>query len=79
MTINDFEKWSKIQIENNQKDFIEQVYIPVVVEHIAEHGCSGLKCKKCPLNNMCDRDVSKSKKIALQVLAMIKLKGVDNK
>ena len=43
-------------------------YVPVVMQHIRDHGCSGLKCKRCPLNNICDRDASKSKDLAAQVI-----------
>lgn len=43
-------------------------YVPVVMQHIRDHGCSGLKCKRCPLNNVCDRDASKSKDLAAQVI-----------
>lgn len=44
-------------------------YVPVVMEHIAKHGCSGLKCKRCPLNNVCDRNASRSKELANQMIA----------
>lgn len=43
-------------------------YVPVVMEHIAKHGCSGLKCKRCPLNNICDKNAAKSKELANQMI-----------
>ena len=43
-------------------------YVPVVMEHIAKHGCSGLKCKRCPLNNVCDRNAAHSKDLANQMI-----------
>ena len=44
-------------------------YVPVVMQHIREHGCSGLKCKRCPMNNVCDRNASNSKELANQLIA----------
>ena len=44
-------------------------YVPVVMEHISKHGCSGLKCKRCPLNLVCDKNASKSKELANQMIA----------
>lgn len=44
-------------------------YVPVVMEHISKHGCSGLKCKRCPLNNICDRNAARSKELANQMIA----------
>ena len=43
-------------------------YVPVVLEHISKHGCSGLKCKRCPLNNVCDRNAAHSKELANQMI-----------
>jgi len=44
-------------------------YVPVVLQHIRDHGCSGLKCKRCPLNNVCDRNAKNSRDLAAQVIA----------
>ena len=51
------------------KEQLLRNYVPVVMQHIRDHGCSGLKCKRCPLNNLCDRNASKSKELAAQVIA----------
>ena len=84
MTPKEFEKWAQAQTMRGMgkpqanAEFIKRMYIPVTVEHISEHGCSGLKCKKCPLKLMCDKDTSKAKELAIKMLAMIKLQGVQN-
>lgn len=59
----------RINLTENQKEQIVRNYVPVVMQHIRDHGCSGLKCKRCPLNNLCDRNASKSKELASQVIA----------
>ncbi len=59
----------RINLTENQKEQIVRNYVPVVMQHIRDHGCSGLKCKRCPLNNLCDRNASKSKELAAQVIA----------
>lgn len=51
-------------------------YVPVVMQHICDHGCSGLKCKRCPLNNVCDRDASKSKELANQIITYANLQRI---
>ena len=51
------------------KEELLRNYVPVVMEHISKHGCSGLKCKRCPLNNVCDRNAAKSKELANQMIA----------
>jgi len=51
------------------REMIIRNYVPVVMDHIAKHGCSGLKCKRCPLNNICDRNAAKSKELANQMIA----------
>lgn len=51
-------------------------YVPVVMQHIRDHGCSGLKCKRCPLNNVCDRDASKSKELANQIITYANLQRI---
>lgn len=53
-------------------------YVPVVMEHISKHGCSGLKCKRCPLNNICDRNAAKSKELANQMIAYANAQKVAN-
>ena len=50
------------------KEELLRNYVPVVMEHISKHGCSGLKCKRCPLNNVCDRNAAKSKELANQMI-----------
>lgn len=54
-------------------------YVPVVMEHIAKHGCSGLKCKRCPLNNICDRNAAKSKELANQMIAYANAQAMSKK
>ena len=54
-------------------------YVPVVMEHIAKHGCSGLKCKRCPLNNICDRNAAKSKELANQMIAYANANAMSKK
>jgi len=51
-----------------KEEFVRN-YVPVVLQHIRDHGCSGLKCKRCPLNNVCDRNAKNSKTLAAQVIA----------
>ena len=51
------------------KEELVRNYVPVVLQHIRDHGCSGLKCKRCPLNNVCDKNAGKSKELAAQVIA----------
>lgn len=51
------------------KEELVRNYVPVVLQHIRDHGCSGLKCKRCPLNNVCDRNAQNSKTLAAQVIA----------
>ena len=51
------------------REMLIRNYVPVVMDHIAKHGCSGLKCKRCPLNNVCDRNAAKSKELANQMIA----------
>lgn len=53
---------------NMTKEEILREYVPVVMEHISKHGCSGLKCKRCPLNNVCDKNASKAKELANQMI-----------
>lgn len=50
------------------KEALLREYVPVVLEHISKHGCSGLKCKRCPLNNVCDKNAAKSKDLANQMI-----------
>lgn len=50
------------------KEGLLRNYVPVVLEHISKHGCSGLKCKRCPLNNVCDKNAAKSKDLANQMI-----------
>lgn len=50
------------------KEELLRNYVPVVLEHISKHGCSGLKCKRCPLNNICDKNAAKSKDLANQMI-----------
>lgn len=44
-------------------------YVSILIKHISLHGCSGIKCKNCPLIDRCDKDASKSKDIASKVVA----------
>ena len=53
---------------NMTKEALLREYVPVVLEHISKHGCSGLKCKRCPLNNVCDKNAAKSKDLANQMI-----------
>ena len=53
---------------NMTKEELLRNYVPVVLEHISKHGCSGLKCKRCPLNNVCDKNAAKSKDLANQMI-----------
>ena len=81
MTPKEFEKWAAKQTMRMGKpqanaEFIKEMYIPVMLEHISEHGCSGLKCKKCPLKLLCDKDTNKVKDLAIKMLAMTKVQGV---
>ena len=80
MTLKEFEVWAASQVRRGSgkpqanAKFIKEMYIPVVLEHISNHGCSGLKCKSCPLNPVCDRDTSKVKDMATKMLALVKLR-----
>lgn len=39
------------------------------INHIAQHGCSGFKCKRCALNNLCiDKRADQSKELAQSVI-----------
>ena len=53
---------------NMTREALLREYVPVVMEHISKHGCSGLKCKRCPLNNVCDRNAARSKELANQMI-----------
>lgn len=46
-----------------------RAYIVTQIEHIKKHGCSGIKCKRCALNNICDRNAKNSKELAHKVAA----------
>ena len=61
------------------REMIIRNYVPVVMDHIAKHGCSGLKCKRCPLNNVCDRNASKSKDLANQMIAYARANTMSKK
>lgn len=62
---------------NITKEGLLRNYVPVVMQHIRDHGCSGLKCKRCPLNNICDRDASKkSKELANQIITYANLQRI---
>lgn len=61
---------------NITKEELLRNYVPVVMQHIRDHGCSGLKCKRCPLNNICDRDASKSKELANQMITYANLQRI---
>lgn len=82
MTPKEFKKWAEKQTMRGMgkpqanAEFIKEMYIPVMLEHISEHGCSGLKCKKCPLKLLCDKDTNKVKDLAVKMLAMTKVQGV---
>lgn len=83
MKLKEFERWSASQLQRRSgktqanAEFIREMYIPVMLEHISEHGCSGLKCKSCPLNSLCDRDTGKVKDLAIKVLAMTKVQSAE--
>ena len=64
---------------NMTKEALLREYVPVVLEHISKHGCSGLKCKRCPLNNICDRNAVKSKELANQMIAYANTQRVSKK
>lgn len=51
------------------REMLIRNYVPVVLQHIRDHGCSGLKCKRCPLNNICDRNAKNSRDLAAQMIA----------
>lgn len=82
MTPKEFSKWAAKQTMRGMgkpqatAEFIKEMYIPVMLEHISEHGCSGLKCKKCPLKMLCDKDTNKVKDLAIKMLAMTKTQGI---
>lgn len=61
------------------REMLIRNYVPVVMEHIAKHGCSGLKCKRCPLNNVCDRNAAKSKELANQMIAYARANAMSKK
>ena len=63
---------------NMAKEELVRNYVPVVMEHISKHGCSGLKCKRCPLNNICDKNAAKSKELANQIIAYANAQEVIN-
>lgn len=61
------------------REMLIRNYVPVVMEHISKHGCSGLKCKRCPLNNICDRNAANSKELANQMIAYANTQRVSKK
>ena len=61
------------------REMLIRNYVPVVMEHIAKHGCSGLKCKRCPLNNICDRNASKSKDLANKMIVYANTQAMSTK
>lgn len=61
---------------NNEQDFMAR-YVPITLRYISIHGCSGLKCKHCPLFRLCDKNASKSKELATQVIAMENIRKVQ--
>ena len=56
-------------LHSYKKEELLRNYVPVVLQHIRDHGCSGLKCKRCPLNNICDRNAKNSRDLAAQMIA----------
>lgn len=56
--------------EITQKDIEKYAYYQII--HISKFGCSGIKCKKCVLNKICDHFPSKAKGIANQMIAYAK-------
>ena len=64
---------------NMTKEALLREYVPVVLEHISKHGCSGLKCKRCPLNNICDRNAANSKELANQMIAYANTHSMSKK
>lgn len=40
--------------------------------HIYKFGCSGIKCKRCCLNKVCDHFPSKAKDVAFQMIMYAK-------
>ena len=75
----DFKDETNIDSNKAAREELLRNYVPVVMEHIAKHGCSGLKCKRCPLNNVCDRNASKSKDLANQMIAYARANVMSKK
>jgi hypothetical protein len=78
MNLKEFEKQAFYALEgsNNPKRTLEMIkrqYVPVLLQHISEHGCSGLKCKRCPLDSACDKDLSHVKELAAKNYALLKI------
>ena len=49
--------------ENVSKFVVQQIV------HISRHGCSGIKCKRCSLNRVCeDRKPENSKELASKMM-----------
>lgn len=65
-------------VVNMAKEELVRNYVPVVLQHIRDHGCSGLKCKRCPLNLVCDKNASKSKELANQMIAYANTQRLKN-
>lgn len=54
------------------KEDIEKYACSQII-HISKFGCSGIKCKRCCLNKVCDHFPSKAKDIAIQMIAYAKM------
>jgi hypothetical protein len=57
----------------SKEDIERYAYSQII--HISKFGCSGIKCKKCVLNKICDHFPSKSKDVANQMIAYAKTVG----
>lgn len=54
-----------------QRKLIRDMAVAQITQ-IANHGCSGIKCKRCSLVHMCDKVASHSKDLALSLITYAK-------
>lgn len=55
----------------SKEDARKYAYSQII--HISKFGCSGIKCKRCCLNKVCDHFPSKAKDVANQMIAYAKM------
>jgi hypothetical protein len=55
----------------SKEDIEKYAYYQII--HISKFGCSGIKCKSCCLNKVCDHFPSKAKDVANQMIAYAKM------